>query len=50
MAYSVAQRTQEMGICMALGADRVTIRKMVVWHGMRLALIGVVLWIWAGSG
>jgi len=42
MAYSVAQRTQEMGIRMALGADRATIRKLVVWHGMRLALIGVV--------
>ncbi len=41
MAYSVAQRQQEMGIRMALGADRDAIRKMVVWHGMRLALIGV---------
>jgi FtsX-like permease family len=50
MAYSVAQRTQEMGIRMALGADRVTIRKMVVWHGMRLALIGVVLGIGAAFG
>jgi ABC-type antimicrobial peptide transport system permease subunit len=43
MAYSVAQRTQEMGIRMALGADRSSIRKLVVWHGMRLALIGVVI-------
>ena len=42
MAYSVAQRTQEMGIRMALGADRSVIRKYVVWQGMRLALIGVV--------
>jgi len=41
MAYSVAQRTQEMGIRMALGADRATIRKLVVWQGMRLALVGV---------
>src|SRR6202044_1113060 len=40
MAYSVAQRTQEMGIRMALGADRDTIRKLVVWQGMRLALAG----------
>ena len=38
MAYSVAQRTQEMGIRMALGADRDRIRKLVVWQGMRLAL------------
>ena len=43
MAYSVAQRTQEMGIRMALGADRQAIRKLVVVHGMKLALIGVLL-------
>jgi len=50
MAYSVEQRTQEMGIRMALGADRSTIRKLVVWHGMRLALIGVVAGIAASFG
>lgn len=43
MAYSVEQRTQEMGIRMALGADRVVIRKLVVWQGMRLAIVGLVL-------
>ncbi|MGA7521910.1 MAG: ABC transporter permease [Acidobacteriaceae bacterium] len=50
MAWSVQQRTQEMGIRMALGADRVRIRNLVVWHGMRLALIGVVLGIGAAFG
>jgi putative ABC transport system permease protein len=50
MAYSVAQRTQEMGIRMALGADREKIRKLVVWQGMRLALIGVVAGIAASFG
>jgi ABC-type antimicrobial peptide transport system permease subunit len=50
MAYSVQQRTQEMGIRMALGADRATIRKLVVWHGMRLAVVGVVLGIAASFG
>jgi predicted permease len=50
MAYSVAQRTQEMGIRMALGADRDTIRKLVVWQGMRLALVGVVAGIAASFG
>jgi putative ABC transport system permease protein len=42
MAYSVAQRTPEIGIRMALGADRDVIRKLVVWQGMKLALVGVV--------
>jgi putative ABC transport system permease protein len=50
MAYSVQQRTQEIGIRMALGADRHTIRKLVVWQGMRLALVGVVLGIGASFG
>jgi putative ABC transport system permease protein len=50
MAYSVQQRTQEMGIRMALGADRSRIRSLVVWHGMRLAIAGVVIGIGAAFG
>jgi putative ABC transport system permease protein len=50
MAYSVAQRTQEMGIRMALGADRSAIRTLVVWHGMKLAIVGVVLGLAAALG
>src|SRR6202044_2413531 len=42
MAYSVQQRTQEMGIRMALGADRKKIRNLVVWQGMQLAIAGVI--------
>jgi putative ABC transport system permease protein len=41
MAYSVQQRTQEIGIRMALGASSENVRKMVVVQGMILALIGV---------
>jgi len=41
MAYSVAQRTREIGIRMALGAEAEQVRKMVVFQGMRLAVIGV---------
>ena len=50
MAYSVEQRTQELSIRMALGADRAAIRMLVVWQGMRLALVGVILGIGAGFG
>jgi predicted permease len=45
MAYSVQQRTQEMGIRMALGAQASNLRNMVLRQGMLLALIGVVLGI-----
>jgi putative ABC transport system permease protein len=41
MAYSVAQRTQEMGIRLALGADTSRLRGMVVRQGMSLVLVGV---------
>jgi predicted permease len=47
MAYSVQQRTQEIGIRMAMGADRGRITKMVVWQGMRLTLAGVVIGVGA---
>ncbi len=50
MAYSVQERTQEMGIRMALGADRKRIRDLVVWQGMRLAIVGVVLGVAAAFG
>ncbi|MGB6721483.1 MAG: FtsX-like permease family protein, partial [Terracidiphilus sp.] len=50
MAYSVEQRTQEMGIRMALGADRGAIRKLVVWQGMRMALVGVAIGVGAAFG
>ncbi len=50
MAYSVEQRTQEMGIRMALGADRSAIRRLVVWQGMRLALVGVAVGLAAAFG
>jgi putative ABC transport system permease protein len=50
MAYSVQQRTQEIGIRMALGADRARIRNLVVLQGMQLALIGVIVGIAASFG
>jgi ABC-type antimicrobial peptide transport system permease subunit len=50
MAYSVEQRAQEMGIRMALGADRSAIRRLVVWQGMRLTLVGAAVGIAAAFG
>ena len=41
MAYSVEQRTQEIGIRLALGADSAIVRRMILGQGMRLALLGV---------
>jgi predicted permease len=41
MSYSVQQRTQEIGIRMAVGAQPEDVRNMVVWQGMRLALMGI---------
>jgi predicted permease len=50
MAYSVQQRTQEIGIRMALGAQPGALRNMVLVQGVRLALIGVAMGIAAALG
>jgi putative ABC transport system permease protein len=43
MAYSVAQRTAEIGIRQAIGAQRADILRMVMLQGLRLSLAGIVV-------
>src|SRR3954468_7294356 len=43
MAYTVSQRTSEIGVRMAVGASPNRVVAMVVWQGARLAVMGVVL-------
>jgi ABC-type lipoprotein release transport system permease subunit len=43
LSYGVTQRTQEIGVRMALGAESKAVRRMFVWQGTRVALLGIVL-------
>jgi predicted permease len=50
ISYSVAQRTQEIGVRMALGAERRNVFGMVLWQGARLAGLGIALGLVAALG
>jgi predicted permease len=43
MTYAVQQRIREIGIRVALGADTGRIRRMIVWQGLRVSLLGVAI-------
>jgi len=43
MAYTVAQRSGEIGIRMALGARAVNVQQMVIRQGTKLAFVGILI-------
>ncbi len=50
LAYTVAQRTREIGLRMALGADGPGVRAMVLWQVGRMTIVGGVLGLLAAIG
>ena len=50
LAYAVSERTQEIGIRMALGAHRADVIRLFVSWGLRLALAGIVLGVAVAAG
>jgi ABC-type antimicrobial peptide transport system permease subunit len=54
LAYTVAQRSREIGVRLALGAEPAGVARMIVSQGMKLALVGLVPGVlvayWAARG
>ena len=50
VAYAASRRTREIGIRMAIGADQATVLRMVLRHGLVLAVVGLVVGLAASVG
>ncbi len=50
LSYTIAQRSREIGVRMALGAGRADLRNLVLRQGMRLAIAGVLIGVCAAVG
>jgi putative ABC transport system permease protein len=50
LSYRVTSSAQEIGVRMALGAEPKTVRRMFIWQGARVALLGVLIGVLAAVG
>jgi predicted permease len=50
ISYSVEQRTVEIGIRLALGAEAAKVKRMIMWQGLRLALVGLAAGLFVALG
>ena len=50
LSYNVTRRAQEIGVRMALGAEAKVVRRMFIWQGTRVTLVGVLVGIVAAIG
>jgi ABC-type antimicrobial peptide transport system permease subunit len=50
LSYRVSRRAQEIGVRMALGADARAVRRMFIWQGTRVTLLGVLMGVLAAAG
>jgi len=50
LSYSVSQRVQEIGVRVALGAERRDVMKLVVSQGMKLGALGIVIGVIGAAG
>jgi predicted permease len=50
LSYSVTRRAREIGVRMALGAEPGAVRRMFIWQGTRVTLVGVIVGAFAAVG